>query len=125
MVYRLYSILWGQWNSPDRHRTHVFYYPKTSVVLKKNHPYVRNMVPRLCERAEITRYTAHCIRHHVATRLKDSKKATAFQIKEFLGHKNISTTEKYLHELDVDREVASILEEEKPTFQPNHVKNHV
>lgn len=41
MVDRLHSILWGRWNSPDRHRTHVFFYPKTRVVLKKNHPCAR------------------------------------------------------------------------------------
>lgn len=121
MVDRLESILSARWQAQDRHQTHVFFNPKTGVILKKNHPYVRDMVPTLCAAAGIERYTAHCIRHHVATRLKDSKKATVFQIKEFLGHKNISTTERYLHELDVDRQVASILEDD---VFPNSKTNH-
>ena len=113
IVDKLYSLLLARWSDTEHHETHVFYAPNTGRVLVKNNPYVRDMIPRLCDLAGVQRYTAHCIRHHVATRLKDSKKATAFQIKEFLGHKNLSTTEKYLHELDIDREVASILEDEQ------------
>ena len=124
MVDRLYATLSVRWKDADRHPTHVFYYPPTKATLKKNHPYVRDMVPNLCKKAKITRYTAHCIRHHVATRLKDSRKATAFQIKEFLGHKNMSTTERYLHELDVDHQVASILEDE-PSFKSDFKSDRV
>jgi len=124
MVEKLYQLLMARWNCAERHETHVFYSPKTRVVLKKNYPYVREMIPNLCELAGVQRYTAHCIRHHIATRLKDSKKATAFQIKEFLGHKNLSTTEKYLHELDIDRDVAAILEDDHPSETPVSKLNH-
>ena len=47
----------------------------------------------------------------MATRLKDSRQATPFQIQNFLGHQNLSATERYLHELDVDRGVSAILDD--------------
>ncbi|MDL2267675.1 tyrosine-type recombinase/integrase [Desulfovibrio sp. OttesenSCG-928-G15] len=111
MVERLEAILEARWKSPQRHDTFVF----SDVVgrpLRKDHPWLLNLFTGLCERAGVERFTAHCIRHHVATRLKDSRKATAFQIKEFLGHMNLTTTEKYLHELDVDRDVISLLDDD-------------
>lgn len=64
---------------------------------------------RVCTRAGIPKFTAHGIRHHVATRLKDSHKATSYQIQSFLGHMNHATTERYLHELTVDHSVPDLL----------------
>ncbi|MCG8530633.1 MAG: tyrosine-type recombinase/integrase [Desulfovibrionales bacterium] len=66
--------------------------------------------------AAVKLFTAHCIRHHVASRLADSRKATHRQIQMFLGHMNIRTTETYLHELDMDRDIVDAFddpEEEK------------
>lgn len=77
---------------------------------KKSAWFLRTFFQRLCERAGVPRFTAHSIRHHVATRLKDSHQATPYQIQNFLGHMNQSTTERYLHELSVDRDVVEILE---------------
>jgi integrase len=64
---------------------------------------------RNCQKAKVTKFTAHGIRHHVATRLKDSRQATSYQIQAFLGHMNHSTTERYLHDLAVDRDVPHLL----------------
>lgn len=64
---------------------------------------------RNCHKAKVPKFTAHGIRHHVATRLKDSRQATSYQIQAFLGHMNHSTTERYLHDLAVDRDVPHLL----------------
>jgi integrase len=71
----------------------------------RNHPFIRDLVKRLCARAGVPTYTAHCIRHHVATLMVDTGKANARQIQRFLGHMNLKTTEIYLHDLTVDRGV--------------------
>lgn len=113
----LASLLWRRKKNPERHETLVFP-TRNGTMHKRSAWFLREFFARVCKRAGIERFTAHGIRHHVATRLKDSKQATPYQIQHFLGHKNFRTTETYLHELDVDREVGDILtlepvEEEK------------
>ena len=71
---------------------------------------MKNFFERLCSRAGVKPFTAHAVRHHVASRLSDSRKATSRQIQNFLGHRRLTTTETYLHELEVDRSVVEILE---------------
>lgn len=95
----------------NQQSNHVFSDPATGNSLHKNTRWCITLFDRLCERAGVQRFTAHCVRHFVATRLKDSRQATPFQIQAFLGHQNLSTTERYLHELDVDRGVADIMDD--------------
>lgn len=123
MVENLEKILEQRWNQADRHETLVFWDEKGKP-LRKDHPWLLNLFGAVCERAGVERFTAHSIRHHVATRLKDSRKATTFQIKEFLGHMNLSTTETYLHELDVDRDVVALLDDDpESVLEQNRTKN--
>lgn len=111
MITALYDILTGRFANPYKHETHVFTNPQNGQPLTKNTFWTIHLLENLCERANVQRFTAHCIRHFVATKLKDSRQATPFQIQNFLGHQNLSTTERYLHELDVDRGVAALLED--------------
>ena len=110
MTQTLHEIMLARFSAEDRHGTHVFYAPNSGRVLTRTTAWTLHLFDRLCDEAGVKRFTAHCIRHFVATRLKDSRQATPFQIQHFLGHQSITTTEKYLHELDVDRGVVSILE---------------
>lgn len=72
---------------------------------------VRRLIPDLCKAAQVSPpFTAHSLRHWFATMLKDSGRANPFQIQHALRHKNLTTTEKYLHELSIDRSVADILD---------------
>ena len=74
---------------------------------------VRLWLPALCKEANVhPPFTAHAVRHYFATLLKDSGVITPFQIQAALRHKNLSTTEKYLHELSIDRGVATLLDGE-------------
>lgn len=95
----------------NQESNHVFTDQATGNPLSKNTRWCITLFDRLCERAKVQRFTAHCVRHFVATRLKDSRQATPFQIQAFLGHQNLSTTERYLHELDIDRGCADILDD--------------
>lgn len=126
MVESLQKILESRWSRDTRHEVYVFS-DEAGKPLRKDHPWLLHLFTDLCERAGVPRFTAHSIRHHVATRLKDSRKATAFQIKEFLGHMNLSTTEKYLHELDVDRDIGTLLDDDPETVissESNRKSNH-
>jgi integrase len=116
MVKSLAAILRARWEEADQSRPEVFTDPATGRRLAKNTRWSITLFTILCERAGVKRFTAHCIRHFVATRLKDSRQATPFQIQNLLGHQNLSTTEKYLHELDVDREVSALLEDDENAF---------
>ena len=67
---------------------------------------------KLCERAEIPRYSFHQLRHWAATvaaQMGKSKKAVA----KFLGQSDTGATERYLHAADPELwEVAQRLENE-------------
>jgi integrase len=71
----------------------------------------RYLLHHLCDRAKVRRFGYHGIRHHVASILADSGKATLRQVQQFLRHRRPTTTEHYLHEVTRDqREVVEILE---------------
>jgi integrase len=110
MVKPLAALLYTR-RTANHNLEYVFTEISTGKMLHKNTRWAVTLFTRLCARAGVHRFTAHCIRHFVATRLKDSRQATPFQIQNFLGHQNLSTTERYLHELDVDRSVSAILDD--------------
>lgn len=111
MVRPLAALLRARFDNRTAESNHVFSDPATGRQLHKNTRWCIKLFDNLCERAQVQRFTAHCVRHFVATRLKDSRQATPFQIQAFLGHQNLSTTERYLHELDVDRGIAALLDD--------------
>jgi len=115
MVKPLAALLRSRAENRTAESNHVFTDPATGNALTKNTRWCITLFGNLCASAKVTRFTAHCIRHFVATRLKDSRQATPFQIQNFLGHQNLSTTERYLHELDVDRGVSAILDDSEIT----------
>jgi integrase len=67
---------------------------------------------QLCKKAGVKEFGFHAIRHHVASILNDSGKASMKQIQKLLRHKRQSTTEVYLHTIEGNwREAAKILEQ--------------
>jgi integrase len=72
----------------------------------------RDLMRTLCERAKVKTFGFHAVRHHVASILADTGKATLGQIQRFLRHRRQATKENYLHELSRDqREVADLLDQ--------------
>ena len=104
----LRGVLEARKQRPDAHPVFVFYGREGKQFTKNS---VRLWLPSLCEAAQVSpHFTAHALRHWFATMLKDSRRANPFQIQNALRHKNLSTTEKYLHELTIDRSIADILD---------------
>lgn len=60
----------------------------------------------LCARAGGAHFSAHSLRHFMATHFDDQHR-----VQKVLGHMNIRTTEIYLHDLGVDRKAAGIFED--------------
>lgn len=98
----LYTILNRRWQRRDKFTPYIFQF---------NKDYLDHMMRRLCEKAKVKPFGFHAIRHHVASVLNDSGKASMKQIQLFLRHKRQSTTEVYLHSIDHGLfEVAGLLD---------------
>jgi len=76
----------------------------------------RNLMGSLRRRAGVKFFGFKAIRHHIASILEDSGKATLGQIQKQLRHKRKTTTGIYLHMLDRDlTQVAELIEERSKT----------
>jgi len=65
--------------------------------IQYNQDQLSHMMENLCKKACMKHFGFHAIRHHVASVINDSRKASMKQIQGLLGHKRQSTTEEYLH----------------------------
>lgn len=71
--------------------------------------YVRQMLPRLGERAELGRRVhAHALRHTYATELA-RERVSIVTISRLLGHKSVETTARYLAELCSPAELRDVI----------------
>ena len=84
---------------------YVFTNPRTGTCYDRQSRDIKYLFQRVCSAAEVPLFTAHSLRHYLATNFKDPRRA-----QKILGHMNIRTTEIYLHDLGVDIESASIFE---------------
>ena len=104
----LRDVLAARKAHPSAHQEYIFVGREGRQFTKNS---VRLWLPALCKEASVSpAFTAHAVRHYFATLLKDSGVITPFQIQAALRHKNLSTTEKYLHDLSIDRGVAALLD---------------
>lgn len=87
----LYKVLYDRWKRRDKSTTKVFQFTGKQL---------RDMMEKLCERAEVKPFGFHAIRHHVSSILNDSGKASMKQIQKLLRHRRQSTTENYLHSIE-------------------------
>lgn len=104
----LHSLLLKAWDNRDKASSYVFTNPLTGKAYTRHNAFVKDLFKRLCKKADLPterHFTAHCIRHHVASRIVDSRKATLRQLQSFLGHMNSKVTDKYVHELQVDHDI--------------------
>lgn len=119
----LHKMLMHRWKRRNKESAYVFCRKDGSPHTKDGQ--LRHLMEDLCARAQVRPFGFHAIRHHVASMLADSGKATLGQIQKFLRHRRPTTTEKYLHEVTRDQvEVAQILNERQDLKVPNRVPNY-
>lgn len=85
--------------------TYVFTNPLTGTGYSRQSREVKYLFQSVCAKAEVPLFTAHCLRHFMATHFNDPRRA-----QKILGHANLKTTEIYLHDLGVDTGAAAIFE---------------
>ena len=84
---------------------YVFTNPLTGTGYSRQSREVKYLFQSVCEKGEVPLFTAHCLRHFMATHFNDPRRA-----QKILGHANLKTTELYLHDLGVDIGAAAIFE---------------
>lgn len=102
----LHAVLSRRFQQRYPEDTHVFTNPETHAPYTRGSNIIKFFMDRLCRRAAVPPFTAHALRHFVATDFDDARRA-----QRILGHKSIRTTEIYLHELQVDRSAAEKFED--------------
>lgn len=85
--------------------TYVFTNPHTGRGYNRQSREIKYMFQEVCAAAEVPLFTAHSLRHFIATHFDDPRRA-----QKILGHSNLKTTEIYLHDLGVDIGAAAIFE---------------
>ena len=120
----LHDILKHRWDHRDKTTSYVFHNPDGS---RFTYHQKKDTMRDLCKKAKVKRFGFHAIRHHVASILSDSGKASLGQIQKMLRHKRTTTTDLYIKSLDAQlRQVAEVLDEqnrlteERQTLQPTN-----
>jgi len=98
----LYDVLWKRWESRKQDKW-VFFNESTN---NRFMPRPR-MMKSLCRRAGIMAYGFHALRHFMASYLMDEEKVSLKTVSGLLRHKNVRTTEIYLHLIDTSKVAAS------------------
>ena len=78
----------------------------------------------LCQRAGVKPFGFHALRRYVASVLADTHKVSAKRIQRILRHKNLSTTERYIQNINDDlKNTFELLSQEKiPQHHTPNVK---
>ena len=115
----LYRELWSWWeNRPVKESPYVF-------VSTSNRYYGQRFTTRrqfmkgLCKRAGVKEFGFHALRRYVASVLADTHKLSSKVVQRVLRHKNVTTTERYIHNLNSDMAaVMELLVEKNPQTEP-------
>ena len=109
MTDTLYDVLKRRWDNRVKTTPYVFHNTDGT-----RYTYIqkRDTMKKLCRKADVKVFGFHAIRHHVASILADSGKASLSQIQKMLRHKRTTTTDRYIKTLDPQlRQVANVLDE--------------
>ena len=110
MTDTLFSVLKRRWLKRNKESSFVFHDEDGSKLMYTKK---RNTMRQLCKKAKVKTFGFHAIRHHVASILADSGKASISQIQKMLRHRRITTTDSYIKTLDPQlRQVANVLDEQ-------------
>lgn len=98
----LYDELWWWWhNRPIRDTPYVFV---STCNRHYGKPFTtrRRFMKGLCKRAGVKPFEFHALRRYVASVLADTHKVSAKRIQRILRHKSVTTTERYIHNINLD-----------------------
>jgi integrase len=101
----LYEELWWWWkHKPIKDTPHVFVSTQKHPRRHYGKPYTerRWFMETLCKRARVKPFGFHALRRYVASVLADTHKVSAKTIQRILRHKHLSTTERYIQNLNKD-----------------------
>ena len=101
----LYESLWWWWNNRIfKNSPYVFVDDHPSPHSGQPYKTRRRFLKGLCKRAGIKPFGFHALRRYVASVLADTHKASAKRIQRILRHKSLSTTERYIQNINDDLE---------------------
>ena len=110
MTDTLYDVLKRRWDTRDKTTAYIFHNADGTQLTYIQKRYT---MKKLCRKAGVKVFGFHAIRHHVASILADSGKASLNQIQKMLRHRRTTTTDKYIKTLDPQlRQVANVLDEQ-------------
>jgi integrase len=98
----LYESLWWWWNNRTiKNSPYVFTDDQPGAHYGKPYSERRRFMKGLCERAGIREFGFHALRRFVVSVLADAGKSSN-SIRRILRHKNVSTTERYIKNINND-----------------------
>jgi integrase len=107
----LYQELWWWWkNRPIKDTPYVFVSTSKKPGRHYGQPYRerRWFMESLCKRAGVKAFGFHALRRYCASLLADTHKISAKTIQRVLRHKNVTTTERYIK--NINRDLGTIME---------------
>jgi integrase len=101
----LYESLWWWWNNRRfKDSPYVFVSDRRGPHYGQQYKYRNHFMKSLCKRAGIKPFGFHALRRYVASVLADTHKVSAKRIQRILRHKSLSTTERYIQNINEDLE---------------------
>jgi integrase len=101
----LYESLWWWWNNRRfKNSPYVFVNDRRGLHYGQQYKYRNHFMRGLCKRAGIRPFGFHALRRYVASVLADTHKVSAKRIQRILRHKSLSTTERYIQNINEDLE---------------------
>ena len=112
----LYNSLWWLWNNRKFKKS-----PYVFVDYRPGHPHHgqpfksrQKFMRGLCKRAGVKPFGFHALRRYVASVLADTHKQSSKTIQRVLRHKNVTTTERYIQNINPDlKSTMNLLSESK------------
>ncbi len=101
----LYEELWSWWKRrPIKDTPYVFVSTSKNPGRHYGKPYTerRWFMETLCKRAGVKAFGFHALRRYVASVLADTHKVSAKTIQRILRHKSVTTTERYIQNINKD-----------------------
>lgn len=120
----LYEALWWQWDNRKFPQSPYVFVSDSPKHYGKPFKHRQKFMKGLCKRAGIKPFGFHALRRYVASVLADTHKLSSKRIQRILRHKSVTTTERYIQNLNKDmRDDLNLLSESKvPEGVPEKIK---